>query len=53
MAATDGLKTAKAGSRRTIASYSTYAEAERAVDWLADHGFAEAMEVLGEISATR
>lgn len=40
MAATDGLKTAKAGSRRTIASYSTYAEAERAVDWLADHGFA-------------
>jgi hypothetical protein len=26
--------------RRTIASYSTYAEAERAVDWLSDKGFA-------------
>jgi deazaflavin-dependent oxidoreductase (nitroreductase family) len=34
------LKTATGASRRTIASYSTYAEAERAVDWLADHGFA-------------
>jgi hypothetical protein len=37
---TNRLKTATGGSRRTIASYSTYAEAERAVDWLADHGFA-------------
>lgn len=40
MTTTDGSKTATAESRRTIASYSTYAEAERAVDWLADHGFA-------------
>ena len=40
MATTDGLKTATTTSRRTIASYSTYAEAERAVDWLSDHGFA-------------
>lgn len=40
MAATDGTKTATAAPRRQIASYSTYAEAERAVDWLADHGFA-------------
>jgi uncharacterized membrane protein len=37
---TDGPRTATATSRRTIASYSTYAEAERAVDWLSDHGFA-------------
>ena len=37
---TDGPKTATGTSRRTIASYSTYAEAERAVDWLSDHGFA-------------
>ena len=27
-------------SRRTIATYSTYREAERAVDWLSDQGFA-------------
>lgn len=27
-------------ARRSIASYSTYAEAERAVDWLSDQGFA-------------
>jgi uncharacterized membrane protein len=40
MATTNGLTTSTAGSRRTIASYSTYAEAERTVDWLADHGFA-------------
>ena len=40
MATADRLKTATAGSRRTIASYPTYAEAEGAVDWLADHGFA-------------
>src|SRR5687767_10252404 len=25
--------------RRTVATYSTYAEAERAVDWLSDQGF--------------
>jgi hypothetical protein len=40
MATTNQLKTTTAPSRRTIASYSTYAEAERAVDWLSDHGFA-------------
>jgi Heat induced stress protein YflT domain len=28
------------GRRRTIASYSNYADAESAVDWLADQGFA-------------
>ena len=27
------------GSRRTIGSYGNYADAERAVDWLADQGF--------------
>jgi Heat induced stress protein YflT domain len=27
------------GARRTIASYDNYADAERAVDWLADRGF--------------
>ncbi|HEX2310825.1 MAG TPA: general stress protein, partial [Vicinamibacterales bacterium] len=36
----DRTNTATAASRRTIASYSTYAEAEHAVDWLSDHGFA-------------
>jgi hypothetical protein len=40
MSTTNQLKTTTASSRRTIASYSTYAEAERAVDWLSDHGFA-------------
>jgi hypothetical protein len=40
MTTTNRLKTATGASRRTIASYSTYAEAERDVDWLADHGFA-------------
>ena len=34
--------------RRTIASYSTYAEAERAVDWLSDKGFAvEKVAIVG------
>ena len=33
------VKTATA-PRAAPASYSIYAEAERAVDWLADHGFA-------------
>ena len=27
------------GARRTIATYADYADAESAVDWLADHGF--------------
>jgi hypothetical protein len=40
MTTTNRSKTATGASRRTIASYSTYADAERAVDWLADHGFA-------------
>jgi hypothetical protein len=30
---------APAGARRTVASGPEYAEAERAVDWLSDHGF--------------
>jgi hypothetical protein len=35
-------------SRRTIASYSSYAEAERAVDWLSDKGFAvEQVAIVG------
>ena len=40
MTSTNGTRTATAAARRTIASYSSYAEAERAVDWLADHDFA-------------
>ena len=40
MATRDGTRAATAPARRTIASYSSYAEAERAVDWLSDHGFA-------------
>ena len=39
MTTTNRLKTATGASRRTIASYSTYTQAERAVDWLSDHGF--------------
>ena len=46
MTTTNRLKTATGASRRTIASYSTYAEAERAVDWLADHGFAVERSVI-------
>jgi hypothetical protein len=46
MTTTNRLKTATGASRRTIASYSTYAEAERAVDWLADHGFAVVRSVI-------
>jgi hypothetical protein len=40
MATTNETRTATAASRRTVASYSTYTEAARAVNWLADHGFA-------------
>ena len=40
MTTTNRLKTATGASRRTIASYPTYAEAERAVDRLSDQGFA-------------
>jgi uncharacterized membrane protein len=40
MATTNRLKTTTSASRRTIASYPTYEEAERTVDWLSDHGFA-------------
>jgi hypothetical protein len=35
--------------RRTLASYPTYAEAERAVDWLSDQGFAvEHVAIVGK-----
>jgi hypothetical protein len=35
--------------RRTLASYPTYAEAERAVDWLSDQGFAvERVAIVGK-----
>ena len=47
MATTVGLKTATAGSRRTIASYSTYEV--QVEDAAAD----EAMRVLGGMSPTR
>jgi hypothetical protein len=40
LATSDTVNTGKATSRRTIASYTSYAEAERAVDWLSDQGFA-------------
>ena len=39
MATTNRLNTATTASRRTVASYSTYPDAERAVDWLSDNGF--------------
>ena len=39
MATSDNVRPAAATSRRTIASYASYAEAERAVDRLADEGF--------------
>lgn len=39
MATTNRLNTATTPSRRTIASYRTYEEAERAVDWLSDNSF--------------
>ena len=36
------------GARRTIASFSSYAEAERAVDFLSDQGFAvERVAIVG------
>jgi hypothetical protein len=35
--------------RRTVAAYSTYAEAERSVDWLSDQGFAvEHLAIVGK-----
>lgn len=39
MATTNRLNTATTAPRCTVASYSTYAEAERSVDWLSDNGF--------------
>ena len=37
-----------AATRRTIATYSTYREAERAVDWLSDEGFpVERVAIIG------
>lgn len=39
---------AAAGPRRTIATYPSYREAERAVDWLSDQGFAvERVAIIG------
>ena len=36
------------GARRTIATYPSYGEAERAVDWLSDQGFAvERVAIVG------
>jgi Heat induced stress protein YflT domain len=36
------------GPRRAVASYSSYQEAERAVDWLSDQGFAvERVSIVG------
>ena len=43
-----GRHSAPAGARRTIATYSSYREAERAVDWLSDQGFAvERVSIVG------
>jgi hypothetical protein len=40
--------------RRTLASYASYAEAERAVDWLSDQGFAvERVAIVGTRSDSR
>jgi hypothetical protein len=37
-----------AGARRTVASEANYLEAERAVDWLSDHGFpVERVSIVG------
>jgi hypothetical protein len=39
---------APAGARRTVAAGADYAEAERAVDWLSDHGFpVERVSIVG------
>jgi membrane protein required for beta-lactamase induction len=39
---------ARPGSRRAVASYSNYRDAERAVDWLSDQGFAvERVAIVG------
>jgi hypothetical protein len=41
------------GSRRTVASYSSYADAERAVDYLSDRGFdVSRAAIVGRTSAT-
>ncbi len=40
MSTSAGGQPAGGGARRTVASYSSYREAERAVDWLSDQGFA-------------
>jgi Heat induced stress protein YflT domain len=41
------------GPRRAVASYSSYQEAERAVDWLSDQGFAvERVSIVGPGFAT-
>jgi hypothetical protein len=38
-ASTDRSSSARPGTRRTVATYSTYAEAQRAVDYLSDQKF--------------
>jgi hypothetical protein len=39
---------APAGAQRTVAAGASYAEAERAVDWLSDHGFpVERVSIVG------
>jgi hypothetical protein len=40
MSLSSSQQPAPTGPRRTIATYTTYREAERAVDWLSDQGFA-------------
>lgn len=48
MAISASRQPAPSGPRRTVAGYGTYQEAERAVDWLADQGFAvEHMAIVG------
>ena len=39
MSMSAGRRPESAAPRRTIATYTTYADAERAVDWLSDQGF--------------
>ena len=48
MAVRPSHEPAPARARRTVATYSSYQEAERAVDWLADEGFAvERVAIVG------
>ena len=48
MAVSAGRQPAPSGARRTVATFATYPEAERAVDWLSDQGFAvERIAIVG------